>query len=199
MAVGDISELLLSGSGDGIIPLINRFAYQQTTGPGTVPPSFLVTQFISNILPSIIAIVNVLTVYHDVTVKQLTGGTDIASQPLTTGNTGLRTGGFSTSNECWSFRYFRSSTTSRNGWKRIGLVSEADTNNGVAFGTVIPLLNTCATALGQTLTDGTTTYEPRILRTRRNGAPVIPPQVFSVSSVGYVHLGSQNTRKFIRH
>jgi len=199
VANGDIIELLLVGKGDGVIPLVNNFTFQQTVGASASNLNGLATLFIANILPPLVAVLSSLTVFMSLDIKQLTGGTDLVSVPLSSGNVGLRSAQFQTPNDCWSYRYFRSTSASRNGQKRFGLIYGGDYSDGVATGSILSLLPVLASALSGAQSDGTYTWEPRIVRKRLNGEQLAVPEAFSISAVAYTSVGSQNSRKFNKH
>lgn len=199
MANGDIIQVLLNATGNITVPIINNFTYQQTVGASASNLNTLITLFKANIMPSLLPVISSSTQFNFIQAKQLTGGTDIVIDALTTANFGTASALFMPPEVCWSFRYFRSTSTSRNGQKRFGLVPSPGVIDGEVGGGFLPTLNALAGSLGSALTDGTYTWEPRILRTRLNGAILPTPEVFSVAAVQYISVGTQNSRKFNKH
>lgn len=96
---------------------------------------------------------------------------------------------------CFSFIYRRATRVVRNGWKRIGGLSEASVQNGgAAVGTIVDL-TAIATAMESQLVIGAGVLEPRIVRiTGPVGGPFVYTP-FPISGVDYMYVGTQNTRK----
>lgn len=198
MANGDIIQLLLFGNGV-TIPLISNFTYEQTQGAGASALGTLIGLFKTNVLPDLISICSNVTTFTSIDAKQLTGGTDVVAEPLTTGNVGTATGDYFPPEVCYSFRYFRSTSSSRNGAKRFGIVPRSAFVGTTLVSPFIAATAALASDMSAALTDGTYTWTPRILRQRLNGVTLNPPEVFSFSAVGFIGQGSQNSRKTNRH
>jgi len=198
MAVNDVIELLLVGNGLGV-PLISNFTYEQTAGSPDALLSGLVTLFVNNVLPEIVNVVNHNTTFTEVQAKTIRGGDSVYVLGLSTDNVGLVSGDCMPPEICWTFRYFRASAASRNGAKRIGLVSEADVTNGEPASGEAAVMADVAASFQAILSGSGYEWTPRILRKRLNGEPVDPVVVFPVSSVGFVGVTTQNSRKFNKH
>lgn len=108
----------------------------------------------------------------------------------------------------WSFRMNRQTSESRHGQKRFVGVAETDQDDGVAVAGIVTNLTAVASALESNIVPGggsPASFEPRIFREGRPEVTipekVIPAVVqasYPISSVNYVRIGSQNTRKFGR-
>ena len=119
-------------------------------------------------------------------------------------STGVVSGDCLPPHDCFAFRYNRLTTSTRHGQKRFAGVPESWNINGVVTDSAnITKLDTLATALFHKVdsTDGLNTGAelwPIIYSTTLNGEPRTPPVINQVSSVGYVRISTQNTRKVYR-
>lgn len=99
----------------------------------------------------------------------------------------------------WAFRYNRTATTYRNGYKRIGGVPESMQNNGQPTGGALTALNAAAAVLNDSVVslDEERTYIPLLRQTVVGKAPITP--VFWTvpdGTVEWASISTQNTRKF---
>lgn len=96
----------------------------------------------------------------------------------------------------WDFTYLRQQLGERNGYKRIGGLSESQQGYGIPTPSALALLNLAAAGMASTITDGTNSYTPVIHRTRVNRIPVHPAKYYGISTVAFSKIGTQNSRKF---
>lgn len=109
---------------------------------------------------------------------------------------GGRVGDVISSFQAWGFRYNRATRLSRNGWKRIAGVIEADSTNGVLNPAINALINAAAAAMAIDIT-GTlynVSFEPVIYRAVPTSTGQLPG-AFPINGVNYVRITTQNTRK----
>lgn len=95
----------------------------------------------------------------------------------------------------WDFTLVRGGALERNGYKRLQGVPESKQADGIATPSAFADLNSLAGFMFADLDDGTNLYHPVIRRTRINRAAQVPPKYFSISSVLYSQIGTQNSRK----
>jgi len=98
----------------------------------------------------------------------------------------------------WSFRFYRSTKECRNGSKRYAGVSEADMQDGAAIGSIIPRLTIHAASLQDELAAGLTPAALKPVIHRSIGPLPGQYDTFDIRDVGFVGIGTQNTRKFGR-
>lgn len=122
------------------------------------------------------------------------GGTDFGS--FVTADAGSVGGDCLPPFVAWGFTYLRGGTGERNGYKRFAGVAESNQVNGIPGGSAVTNGPALALALNASITDGTTDYNPVIQREQIHGVPQHPPVHYSVSSVKFAGITSQNTRKY---
>jgi len=192
MASGDRYKLVdtQNWSGNVANPFLNVFYFLQTAGTGGALE--LVTEWITDVLPDIVAVQADNIAHTNIDCFNLDSPTDFSLNALSPVEPGTRTGDALPLFCAWAFRYNRASLLSRNGSKRFGGVVEGDQNEGQPVGAIITLLNALAVRLGTAIIDGSgNSWEPRIGR-------VAPPAAFTsfpVANVSFVNVTTQNTRK----
>lgn len=209
MAINDLYRItLIQTYGPDGPECRNVFYYKQIT-PGGVSEGAdaLLPAFQTGLYPDIDAIQNVIIETRQIRVENVIAGFDNAVATFGVGTeVGQRTGACLPPQDCWSFRLLRLSTAVRHGRKNFAGVSEGDQDNGVAVGSVIPLLNACATSLDKILggpVPDTATFQPRIFRAQRDAKtipaktiPALAQADFDVADAQYQRIGTQNSRKF---
>lgn len=93
----------------------------------------------------------------------------------------------------YSFTYNRSRTDTRSGGKRIGGLAETSQTGGLPTAVTLINLGSLEGALESMLSDGTDNFRPRVLGKR---AGLLGLYFNPVSSVNFLGITSQNTRKF---
>jgi len=212
MAIGDVYEIRLQGEYLGQV-ILNVFHYQSAGTADISEPLLTVaaavgTLIITDVVPTQVESFQWLSSYA----KHLVEGGAEATFPFTGGEPGLQTGEGLPPHDAWAFRYNRTNTTTRHGQKRFAGVPEAQALNGVAASGALTALNELADTLERDITsaDGFSAGEilrPVIYSQFLNGelrgsvvdgvfvpAPISNP----VSSVQYVRISTQNTRKIYR-
>jgi len=192
MAGGDIYKLVTTYQFLGE-EMSNVWHYRQTDGPGGVFELF--EGFNASVLPDVLDIqsVGVEWLTADIINYDNPGDFGSFSYPGTT--LGTRAGEAQPPFVCWAFRLNRTSRVTRNGQKRIGGVSEADVQNGVASSGVLTPLDNAAIVMGTIIDGGFNAWEPVIVRLTET-APIEPAVVNSISEGVYVRVSTQNSRKF---
>jgi len=142
-------SLLLTGVMQGQT-ILNHFWY------GTAPlaliwtgaPAAVANDFITIVLPSLLAITSSTVTYTAVDVQEYNSGTAVATVALTSGNVGTRGGDALPSFNAWGFRSQRYSSTVPRAHKRFAGVAEPDQFNGVINPALVTAANTLASNLG---------------------------------------------------
>lgn len=172
--------------------MANVYVYEQNEGGGSAEE--LAAAWLTDVFPDIRQIQNEAAVTQDIEVINLDNDDDFHTLPCTVGCDGVQTGDVMPPYVSWAFRLNRASRASRHGQKRIGGVNETHVAAGVATAGFLPTLNATADAIEATLSDGFgNEWELRIPRFGPTGELV---QVFPISSVDYVRVSTQNSRKF---
>lgn len=203
MAIGDVYEIRLRGEYLGQV-VLNVFHYRSSGSNDITEPIATVAAAMGSILVTAIADVqNEAFQWLDAYAKKLVEGGDESTFPFSGGVPGSVTGEGLPPHDCWAFRYNRSLTTTRHGQKRFAGVSEGQHENGVATTSVLTDLSALADVLERDITsaDGFGTGEilrPVIYSKFLNGELRETPVVNPVSSVQYVRISTQNTRKIYR-
>lgn len=142
------------------------------------------------------------TSFDGMDLRNLTNGLEIFVGDFTSPFVGGVTGDSLPPANTWGFQYVRSTTVTRNGYKRFGLVPESLQSNGIATPAAIEDLNALADELDATLIYSQSTpvlfswtLAPVIVRKDATGALVTSQEV---SDVVYRGIGTQNTRKLGR-
>jgi len=121
------------------------------------------------------------------------GGTRFGSQEIN--QSGNISGDCLPSFNAFDFTLLRGGVGERNGYKRIAGVPESSQTNGVATSGALVNLALLSAAMFASLTVDAATLIPVIERSVINHVPQVPPQYFTISSVVYSKIGSQNSRK----
>lgn len=188
-------RLIVHGTYPGVDQILNVFYY---VGDGVdISANDLLAAFNTGILPTWTAAVSVDYFITHMEAYALDDAADFGS--LSVGTDGDRTGEALPGFVSWTFRLNRTVRTVRNGRKAFVGVSEGDIGaQGAPTTAQIARLTAFSNVLGLVL-DGATsgdTYSPAVLHTIINGVPQTPPgTLLGVSSVDFVRVSSQNTRK----
>lgn len=190
-ATGNTYEIRLGSVLDGQ-NMLNVFHYQCATG--TPAALNLITTFNTNVLSNLQAIVSTSMEFTTQDCINLDDLSDFWGGVYST-TFGAVSGQFLNPFVCWAFRMNRATRYVRNGAKRFAGVAESWIDNGVANSTASPYLSAAGTAMGNTLTGGGSapTYKPVILHKQPLLVPTHVP--YAISSVGYIGVSTQNTRK----
>lgn len=192
MAVGDIFKLTTTYLYLGE-EMSNVWHYRHTAGSGT---NFnLFTAFNENVLVDLLPIQSNGVEYLTAEVLNYDNPGDFGEYSYPSTVVGTRAGEQAPPFQSWGFRLNRTSRITRNGQKRIGGLSESDTQDGVASSGVLTPLDNAAIAMGESITDSVDTFEPVIVRLSET-APIIPTVVNAISEGVYVRVTTQNSRKF---
>lgn len=193
MAIGDLYRVIDHQSFDGQ-EVLNVYHYVQTDGAGAADE--LLTAFNEDMIPSIRAVQNTSLTHTLLEAINLDNDADFGSMALTSSNAGTRAGESLPVFTCWAFRYNRATRAVRNGQKRICGPNEGDQSGGDAISAMLTPLNALAGAMEDPVTETVTSssWKPVIVRTTGTSAPFTYTS-FDISSVQYVRISTQNTRK----
>lgn len=177
--------------------VINTYYFVQTAGAGTADA--LVAAFKADMLPELIAVQSTFLTHESIEVINLDDPTDFYEEALSASNVGTVSGEMAPVFVAWGYRLLRASRLSRNGYKRIAGVGEADLGDGDAASAALTRLNALATVMGGTITDTVTssTWKP-VIMSRSGVAPNIVYTPNDVSGAEYISVTSQNSRKYGR-
>lgn len=197
MAVGDIWEFTLRGSLLGQ-DILNVFGYEVTVDLGSGVTGNELGRWFWNVFDGIIQPLAVDDlVYAQVDVMQITGGAGIGSYTISNG-AGTDVNQPLPSFVCATWRLNRASSLSRHGYKRFAGVSEDKSNGNTSNYSATPV-NDMSDALLADVVDDTSsevgTLTPRIISRVVNGQPRPTPIAFPISSVTFIGITSQNSRK----
>lgn len=98
----------------------------------------------------------------------------------------------------WGIQLIRESRVTRNGYKRIGGVSEGAVSDGVIEASYAGVVATAAEAMDDDWVDGIITLAEPIILKRPFVVPLITYEYSSIGDAVYKAVGTQNTRKFGR-
>lgn len=188
---GFVVEILLFGN---ILSqqTINRFFYHSTSF--TDPISDLIDEFDANVVAYLTSFMNQNAAFLQIQAQTVQNGSSFGSKNIS--EVGAGTGDCLPPFVSWDFTLVRGGALERNGYKRIAGVGEGAQVNGIPTSGILAVINAGVGALFGDLATTGDTWSPVIRRTRVNKVPVIPPQYFSVSSVQFSKIGSQNSRKY---
>jgi hypothetical protein len=158
-------------------------------------PSGWCTEFDTTIVALLLPLVADNYEATEITIQEVQGGIQFASKAVT--EFGSVSGDCLPPYATFDFTYVRGGARERNGYKRFSGVPESRQANGVANATSNALAATLAVALEQPVGSvGTGLLTPVIKRTKINHVVQTPPKYFTISSVIYSKIGTQNSRKF---
>jgi hypothetical protein len=176
----------------GTNPIVNVYGYKSFLAVVNEADA-LATQFEAIFKPLIVAITQADTYLTNIDVFQLDGGAYDLNTILSPGNQGVRAGDRMPPFVAWAFQLNRAALGTRNGSKRIGLVSESDVTAGVAAAGILTPLSNFAAAYGAPLKLGIIdTWFPVILE-RPVGAGAWG--YHDTSGGQFKRVSTQNTRK----
>lgn len=191
MAIGNVFKLVLN-SKLGLKPFTNVFHYRQTFG--VTGGEILAQEWINEVFPHIQSVVTVNTEFVSVEWLNYDNLADFGVDDSIAGQTGARAGESLPTFNTWGFQYNRETRATRNGSKRLGLISELDCAYGTATGAMLPVLQAAANGLAQFVNlGGTEIWQPVIARLSPDGATVLLTN--DVVSVDYKRMTTQNSRK----
>lgn len=197
MAINDVVEVILRGTCVGQAT-VNVFHYEQIAGTGTDGAVGLVNSFEDTVIDALQDIIPEDVGYQSVEYKSVKGTFYEGSLVLGT-TVGTRTGDTLPPYAAWSFRFLRTLSDSRGGYKRIGGIAEPDQVDGVYTGGIITNLQAAAVAMGvQLSTVGGNTWRPVVVSLILNGIERTEPLINPVSGVQFQRITTQNSRKFGR-
>lgn len=195
----DDYQLILYSLTRGTIEQSNVFAYKCTS----TPPSALqlYDAFVDNVLTPIANIVSSDTVFTRIYIKNMVDTDDFFD--TSTSVPGARSGSSMPPFVGAYFRYFRPNLTVHNGRKTFGSIAEGDVADGIATSAFVILLTALSDVLQSVIySSGGDEFTPCIAKTERITNPSPPPAervvwetLFPITSVAYVKISSQNTRK----
>src|SRR5215813_4429139 len=197
MAVGDIYKIEAFGVMDGV-QIINSYHYVRDGSSGVPTFATIAEDFRSKVIDKVRAITVNQMVWNNLVLTDVdptgAGFDDVFGSPEGGNVTDEALPPYS----CWSFLLARTNRTTFNGHKRFAGVPETWQADGVISAGHTTAIGNLATALGQSITDGTLVYKPCILSTILNGVPRTTPLVNLVSGVQFKGITTQNTRKYGR-
>lgn len=129
-------------------------------------------------------------------VEGLVGAADLYNVDLV--ENGLRTGQQMPPFVAWAFRLNRGARGERNGYKRFGLISETDVEEGSAALGVIDELDSMASILSAEIGQPVPFWSPLIQRRFENKVELDPPTYWTFNDASYVNVSTQNSRKIGR-
>jgi hypothetical protein len=172
---------------------LNVFHFASPTLTDTIAD--IIQAFYVALGPTLINLIGTSSVFSEVTGQFVRGSILFGSQPLV-GQSGTVSGDQLPPYATWDFTYVRGGALERNGYKRFSGVPESFQANGVASGSGPANLAVLAGVLGAGFNSGTDDWTPVIKRTKIAHVTQTPPKYYSVSSVVYSKIGTQNSRKF---
>lgn len=171
---------------------INRYYYHADAF--TDPLDDFLDVFIPHVLDPLIAGMSNQAGFTSVQVNTVRGGSSFTSRPITA--IGAVGGDCLPPYAAFDFTLVRGGVGERNGYKRIAGVAEASQVNGIPVAGSLAVMNAAAVAMGDTLDVGLSEFRPVIRRDVINHIPQLLLTVFSISSVQFSRIGTQNSRKF---
>jgi len=192
MSAGDVYKLVTTYTFLGE-EMSNVWHYRQGDGSGAVFELF--EAFNAAVLPELLAIQSVGVEYLTADIINYDNPGDFGSFSYPGTTLGTRAGESQPPFVTWAFRLNRTSRVTRNGQKRIGGVSEADVQNGVASSGVLTPLDNAAIAMGTIIEAGLDSYSPVIVRLTET-PPIEPAIINNISEGVYVRVSTQNSRTF---
>lgn len=173
---------------------VNVFGYRSNL-PITGDENYLLNQeFRAQMVPELVKVMSNVMGAKRCEVYNVSDGIGYADFPYLTSVPGLRTGDPLPNFNAWGFQYNRVAAGKRNGFKRIGAISESDTAGNVAAATITTALGTLTGKLAAAIKFGTIDqWFPEILERKPTG--VYPWTSHPISSVSYIRITTQNSRK----
>lgn len=171
---------------------LNVFYYGSDTFADTLAD--LITAFRNVVVTTLPPVTSVNAYYAEVEATMVKGGNQFDSQSFfTAGSAG---GDTLPPYAAWDFTLVRGGAGERNGYKRLMGVPESLQAGGFASAGAIANLGIVAAAMGQILVGVTDQWSPVIKRERVARVVQNPPKWYSISSIQYSRIGTQNSRKF---
>jgi hypothetical protein len=212
MALGDVWFVRLQQQLLGQV-VLNTFHFQSKgSSDVTSTPVFIAQMVLDYYAVQFVDVQSEQLQYVNSYARHLAGDEEEATYPTAIYG-GTQSGDCLPPHDAWAFRFNRSSTATRHGQKRLAGIPETLQHQGVVIDTTtIGLLDDCANAMEHIFTaaDGLNSgaeLHPVIYSTILNGelrgsvvdGVFVPaPIVNVVSSVEYVRISTQNTRKLYR-
>jgi len=192
MSAGDVYKLVTTYTFLGE-EMSNVWHYRQSDGAGAAFEFF--EAWNAAVLPALLDIQSVGVEYLTADIINYDNPGDFGSFSYPGTTLGERAGEAQPPFVSWAFRLNRTSRVTRNGQKRIGGVSEADVQNGIASSGVLTPLDNAAIAMGTVVEAGLDVYFPVIVRLTTT-PPIEPDIINNISEGVYVRVSTQNSRKF---
>jgi hypothetical protein len=172
--------------------VLNVFHYASATFSD--PIGDFMSAFDAQVAAAIQTVLSVDMVLTGVEAQEVKGGSSFGSLPII--RPGPQSGDCLPPFVSFDFTLVRGGALERNGYKRVAGVPEALQANGIVTGAALTALGLVADAMFDDITTATDTWVPVIQRKRVNHLSVSPIQYWTVSSVIFSKIGSQNSRKF---
>lgn len=189
-----IVKLVTKFNSLGVVHL-NRYYYRQISA-GTVGLDDVVNAWLAQVGAELQTVLSGNTAMVEIEAINLNDLADFYTTDVI-GWTGAIAGDTMPPFTTWYYKYERASREFRPGRKSFGLLAEGSVVDGVAIGSILPDLNTLATALEDNLTTPVAggTLSP-VLAREAIGVGVLAWT--GVTGVSYQAVSTQNTRKFGR-
>lgn len=191
MAAGDVFRCRFQYTFDGE-RMENRYHLLQATG--VLGASEIASQLAIDWIPDLRAVQSTGVLYTQIVVINLDDPTDFFTLGL--GLAGLRIGDPCPSFVAWGFIFQTTNRLFRSGGCRIGGVSEADMDNGIANGPALGVLATLSAELAATLINAALTDSWNLVLHREpTDPPTLPELTVGISSTNYARVTTQSSRK----
>lgn len=196
-------DVLLRGDDRGQV-VLNHFYYgtSELGLPYGGPIGDVANDFITIVLPKIVAITSSFVTYTQVSVSEHVSSFRVVDVPITSGGQGVRTGEATPTFNAWAYKSQRFSREVPSAHKRFAGIAESDNFSGVPSGSIVADLNALASILGAIFDSGnggTTDMVPlAISRIDTTVTPHVsrPSPVFDFASVwAFQKITSQVSRR----
>lgn len=192
MAVGDKYRLVVTGTMLG--SLIKNIFYYEMTGGSGAGATQLASHFLLNGLSSIGVIMSSDVTLTSLTVENLNQSTDFTNNVFAV--SGVRTSASATSFLAWGFRLAVANINYRPGAKRFAGVALPDISDNSPVAGIVTALNNCATYIGNAISNGGNTYQPRVFSRRwEPDLGVFTETYIPVINAVFDKVTTQSTRK----
>lgn len=194
MAAGDVFQGKLFSDALGQT-MLNVFYWEQVDASGAAPPAQeLAEAFETDVLPEMADTLSTSMTFNRLEMLNVAVPTEFYINPFGGGVPGTQAGDMLPLTVCWSLRYPRAFPGTRDGWKRLSGIAEADINGTTPSPAALIRILAAGEAMEADIAGLTTTWKPVIV-----GKPIIlgfnPPVRYDVSQVEFGGVGTQNSRK----
>lgn len=177
----------------GANPYVNVFGYRSNIIVVNEQQE-LMNAFVAQVVPQIATVMGNSMDIKRVEVYNVTDGVGYLDNVFSTPVSGSRSGEVMPQFVAWGFQYNRVTAGKRNGYKRIGEISETDVSDQRATASALTALNALAVVLGNPLKIALIdTWFPEILERKPTG--VFPWTSHAIGGVSYKRVTTQNSRK----